>query len=311
MRHATSALLLFTLTLSAHAAPLPFGETLPTNIRGCVSVGTCAVTGLVYISPTGANLMTAYNLADARSGTLVDKTLVHYALDTTSSRTTQGLDEYGYPLASVTTPITGGIWLELNDQYDLTATLHPLSLHLDQVSAFNPYVWNVPMINGELQLAITSSGLLAGSGGAASECCSPGSTFGTLFAMPGSGPVGPAACLADGCSASVALNLLNLGYLSFGQLAVLTFNDADNRSLLYDTFQSDPWSGGTVREAFAVRPVPVPAAFWLLVSGIAALAGFRGRGYPGNQGARVVESHQRRFSVTLSKIRVRPQLSLI
>lgn len=268
---------LFAVVVPAQAAPLVFGETLPTNISNCVAANTCTVGSLVYATPIGSSMMTAYSLTDFSSGSAENKTLVHYALDTTSSRITQALDN-GMPLPPVTTPITGGIWLELNNQYDLAAALHPMSMFLDQVSSYNPYVWNVPMTNGELKLTMASSGLLAGSGVAASECCSPGSTSGTLLAIdPNQGPVGPFLCVADGCSASVTLNLLNLGYLATGQTATLVFNSTDPRAVLYSTFTNDPWSGGSVRETFAVRPVPVPAALWLLLSGMVSLAGLAGR----------------------------------
>lgn len=277
MRHTLAAVLFAFVAIPAHAAPLAFGETLPTNISDCVTANTCAVGNLVYSAPIGSNMMTAYSLFDFRSGTVENKTLVHYVLDSTSNRTTQALDN-GTPLPPVTTPITGGIWLELNNQYDLTAALHPMSMFLDQVSSYNPYVWNVPMTNGELKLTMASSGLLAGSGVAVSECCAPGSSSGTLSAIdPVFGPVGPFLCLADGCSSNVTLNLLSLGYLATGQTATLAFNSTDSRAVLYGTFTNDPWSGGSVQETFAVRPVPVPAALWLLLSGMVSLAGFAGR----------------------------------
>lgn len=276
MRRILSVVLFVTGVIPVHAAPLTFGEILPTNISDCVAAQTCAVGGLVYATPTGTGMMTAYSMVDYRSGSVQYETLVHYALDATSSRTTQALDN-GTPLPPVTTPITGGIWLELGNQYDLSASVHPISMFLDQVSSYNPYVWNVPMTNGELNLTMTSTGLLAGSGVATTECCSPGTSVGTLAAIGTSGPVGPFLCVADGCSASVTLNLLNMGYLATGQFATLGFNSTDSRAVLYSTFTNDPWSGGSVSETFAVRPVPLPAALWLLLSGIGSLAGFAGR----------------------------------
>ena len=268
--------LLLVFGVPVQAAPLFFGETLPSNISSCVAAGSCAVGGLVYSTPTGSPSVTAYSLLDSRSGIVENKTLVHYALDTTSNRTVQALDN-GMPLPPVMTPITGRIWLELSNQYDMSASTFSLSMFLDQVSSYNPYVWNVPMTNGELKLTIAAGDLLAGSGSALTECCSPGSSSGTLQAIGTYGPVGPFLCLADGCSAGVTLNLLNLSYLATGQTATLSFNSTDPRAVLYGTFTNEPWSAGSVSETFAVRPVPLPAALWLLLSGFVSLLGIASR----------------------------------
>lgn len=85
-------------------------------------------------------------------------------------------------------------------------------------------------------------------------------------------------CVAEGCGTGAVLNLLYLKYLDAGNgTAILAFNPGDTRALLYQVtseYNEAPDNGGfSYRQSYYVAAVPVPAAIWLFLTGLAVLGG--------------------------------------
>lgn len=82
-------------------------------------------------------------------------------------------------------------------------------------------------------------------------------------------------CVAEGCSIGAQFNLVGMKYIQTGTNANLVFVDVDSRSLLLSQASYDPYtnnmSGQMYQQQFNVQPVPLPAGFLLLASGLMGL----------------------------------------
>lgn len=254
-----AALAAFCISASAQAVVVDLSE-LPTSMQTCFSYGgTCWGASLVSPPMPGAtaSLLSTYDTPDMSAFQYMDgstdKWLIRYHLTSPSS---QG-----------GTALAGNVWLSANQAYDLSNSTHGFTLFTEKVS---PTPWNGGVM-GDLthQITLTTASLFAGGDTIQAGLDGSNNTYqnGTLNYTGGFLP-----CVAEGCSISAAFNLIGLTYLNAGSLAYLTFNPADTRGLLFR--QASSYSSGydnsfDYQQQLYVQPVPLPAGFWLLISGLA------------------------------------------
>lgn len=280
MKRFLFALTIGALTFSAHAVSINIAD-LPNAVQSCISTSQCFVnTSSSFEQQVSAtNSIAAFQWTDLSSGTPVNKYLIRYQLDSGSSNVYSGVDSYGNPTPTQTTSLSGNLWMGINSSYaisapDLSTQYATMNLFLDQTQVdTNSNAWlQPPSPDGVLTLRMNYTDLLNGSAFSAATCCSNGGIItGSLQTSDGFGGWQSALpCLADGCSSSAMLNLIDLQYTLSGPGATLLFNSTDTRGLLYTTTLNDPYSGdGT--STYLVAPVPVPASAWLFVSGLFGL----------------------------------------
>lgn len=253
--------LLILLLSSMTAWAMPVYTVVPANIQNCIDSGSCFLVGVEYVAAIDGNQIIAYGLQDFRSGSVIDKVLIEYQVGAASNIET--FDEYTGIREN--TSITGSVWLELNRSYSLSESLHNLSLHFDLATPSTvATVWDGSPEN-ELDLLISSEGLLAGQGNASAYCCDgwdepaplPAPT--SLFDSNG---FGAHLCLAEGCFAEATLNLLGLQYINADDTASLTYNPDEMRKLLYSSAEGFE---GYTRTTYTPSRVPVPAALPLFI----------------------------------------------
>lgn len=241
---------------------------MPVAIDDCVAAGDCIYGGAPFAYAYDGNLIAGHYFVDNRSGSFETKVLMEYQLGTSSR--SQGL------------AITGSLWLELNQSYSLSDSLHAMTLHFDQTNVVDApqWVWgdNNWYSLSEQRLNMTTDGLLSGYGEVYIQCCEdPYDPFlqnpapfsesadiaPSLFDSNGDWPL---ICVADGCDGGALLNLIGLQYVDAGATAELVFNSGDTRSLVY-------YTTGYTNTVYSVSAVPVPAAVWLFASGLLSLLG--------------------------------------
>ena len=260
---------------------------LPVAINDCIASGTCGYGGANFAYSYDDSLIIGHNLIDIRDGTPTEKVLMEYQLGAASHADSVGFDYDTYQtLPHQSTNITGTLWLEVSRYYDLSSSLHEMTLYFDETSSQAPsIIWSNYYDNTtEHNLSITTNGLLSGTGEVFTQCCddpyldpyTPPSPFSQtaesnpgLFDSLGNWPL---ICVAEGCHAGALINLIGLEYSDMGWVALLNFNPDDSRSLIYYT--ATGYEGYT-NTTYSVSAVPVPAAFWLFLSGLTSLAWFR------------------------------------
>ena len=246
---------LFIFSCNAHAVPV--------NIQSCINNGACFLGDISNVSTINGNLITSYDFFDIRSGSIQQKTLTEYQLG--SASVIDDVDEHGQ---LTQTSITGSIWLEVQQQYSLSDSLHSLSLHFDETTP--PTILDVfgsfPTAENELHMQISTEGLLSGQGASRVEidpilADEPYS----LFSSEGNRPL---PCLAEGCFVEATLNLLTLQYLNFGDSINLVTphpnHQEETRELLFKTgtgYYSNYY------KTYSLAPVPLPPSLLLFISG--------------------------------------------
>lgn len=274
-------LILFSLALLA-ASRVSALPVYPNAIDSCIGSGTCFVGGPVFSWDIDGNAVTAYELSDFREGATPSKLLLEYGLGQASHIDHVGFDYDSYSqLPLETSPITGSLWLEVNQTYDLTQTQHAMTLYFDRANPDKtPSAWpdTTSSPQSAQHLFMTTDGLLAGSGENFVGCCDwPPSPFSPFSASAATDPSlfdsnhnDAISCVAEGCYAGGLLNLLGLSYTQIGDSAQYNFNPTDPRKLLY--FTGEGYEGYT-HNTYSMSAVPLPAAAWLFGSGLLALLG--------------------------------------
>lgn len=266
---------------------------VPVEIASCVSNGHCVVrpSGAAFHGPT-SSLIPIYSLFRFDGGP-VQKILVEYNLGTASVNNLSGEvsdpETGAYAWLSIANAISGKLWLELPVNYSTGEDFHKVTLHFDQVlnendrwSGVAPYIWEAPYgypnnyNSSVLNMHMSTAALLGGSGAAMSSCCRDEDPIPTLFGDP------PESfhflCLADGCYNTTELNLLGLQVTQAGGLlTVAPRSDPETRSTVF--FSDQGYEGGESYH-YSLSPVPVPAAAWLMVSGLLAVFGVSRRASP-------------------------------
>jgi len=244
---------------------------LPAQLQACIGSHDCVVdTSSGPVASIGT--MESYRFYDNLSGTPTTGYALRYNLLPPS-----GLYDYSVLGQSY----AGDVWLTVQDTYSLAADSNRVTVYTDTVS---PLPWNLFYGDSDgLDIAIdlTNPALLSGAGfeiiGLDNQNGSIYKANMTLLSDSGAGNA-LLPCLAEGCLSTARLNLLYLSFMDAGNgTATLIFNPADTRALLYqitNQYNESPSNGGfDFRQSYYVATVPVPAAFWLFLSGLVMLGG--------------------------------------
>lgn len=265
MKRLLLPLIAFVSSAAANATTLSFSQ-LPGSIQSCVTAGQCTVT--MESNYTDGSI-DAFRWVDTRSGAPEAKYLVRYGLLPGSTNTVHPYDwTVGGYLPPYSTPLTGSLWLGVNELYTGTSSAS-LSLFIDQTQMpTNPWLSNLAVVDGEMRLTMSRDDLLAGSALSLSRCCDFGT--GSLRAIDiYGGPISATPCLAEGCESYARLNLVDLSFVGIGtSYAALMFNPADSRASLFDLRMLSGGYGDDRYATYVVQPVPAPPALWLLISGL-------------------------------------------
>ena len=257
---------------NANAIAVLATSDLPAEIQSCFAGGSC--TSLSYSSTQTAfqNTFQSANISAFQyRDNNVDKWLVRYNAFTPSHSSGNSYNSFTGISNSYNTPLTGNLWLSANQSYDLASSNHMVNAYFDKISP------SISFFNGytSAHFNLTSADLLAG-GGYSQTTNLGNTTQGSLISGPG--PDGASAvnywsCIE--CDVTVQFNLAMLKYSSFGSSAQLSFNPADPRALVFKKNEYNPFFGGSGNSssevALYVQPVPLPASFWLLASGLMGL----------------------------------------
>lgn len=283
MKRVVLALCAWVLAAAAQAATLNPAD-LPAAVQSCLGTGQCSVgtTSRFDQAVPGSAGISAYSWIDARGGTPVSKYLVRYNLLPASNNVYTGVDGTGALIPPQTTPLTGNLWLGMNVSYavsgpDLNLQYAGFSMFWDQTQSG---AWTTT-VNGEQAVRMSIADLLGGGASSSADCCSGGgTTTGSLQGSGINGWEGALPCVADGCSTSLLVNLIDLNYQDSGSTAVLSFDGTDTRGMVFQGAINDPYSGYST-STYLVKPVPLPPAAPLMASGALGFAAFTRRRKPG------------------------------
>ena len=271
MKHASTlpALLLCAVFRTACAIPV---TDLPSQLQDCVAGNDCYVnTSTPAASFPGMN---AYQFIDNLMTSPRTGYAVQYSLLPPS-----GVDS----TASGFTPYSGSVWLTVYDSYDLTMDAARVTVYTDKV---NPTPANLLIgdSNGlDVAIDMQDAALFSSTGykevGLDSDLTSIDQGTMNLLGDQGGDALEP--CLAEGCYSRARLNLLYLSFTDIGNgSAMLAFNPADTRALLYQLQLYDPYgydpntmdtTGTLTRQSYYIATVPLPGAYGLFLSGLGLL----------------------------------------
>lgn len=262
IRRIISVTLLFLAPGFVLAKPLLLPMDIPAEIQMCMDSGGCAVNSLSTSGYHGTNMFEYFDFTNNTTGKLI-----RYSLDSSYQ-----VDQ------DVVTDFSGHVWLLAADSYDTTASIHDITLYLDQVAPAPMDIANDGDPN-TIHLGLTTADLLAGSG-----------LYRTI--LDSSLPRGfleegslltdgiPSPCLADGCGTEAFFSLAYLQYVDDGSsLSLMPWLDtSDTPATLYSQKSyfntGDVFSDYYYEQVFSIQPIPLPAASWLFISGLFAVVAF-------------------------------------
>lgn len=257
------------IPMSAQAVTIANSD-LPGTLQSCAASGTCFVVPTSTYESASAS---AFSLFDLSGPGFTQNTLIRYTLTAPSGETAQSTNLYAEPplTTSWSTAYTGYLWMQVQDNYSAAETAHPVTLYLDKIT---PVPQGLFGQSGDLSLTVSGADLLSGGSSA---------TFGLDYNNQGysSGSLGgevPVPCVAQGCSVSAQLNLVQLHFGSFGPAGIqlLGFDPTDTRGLVYrQGFYDDGSTSGYAvndTQSFNISAVPEPRSNWMLAAGLACLA---------------------------------------
>ncbi len=183
--------------------------------------------------------------------------LLRYPLDPASPQVAATADGSG-SWTTVTTPLTGHIWLEAPASMppDPFAPV-PFTLYTDFVTPTPTNLWVGGNGNPNLPVTMGSADALAGGASFVSglDANNMPYTSGSLRTVGDFGGEGLLPCVAAGCEVSAELNLVELDYGS--GIPGFPLDPGDPRSLLYRQSSRFPGSGGwDTTQSYYSRPGP-------------------------------------------------------
>ncbi len=244
---------------------------LPDPIQTCISDSDC---GVNTDSIATAGNATIFVMTDglAPGGADPDtKFLVRYGLTDPSAIAQTGIFPYPEIIDSYT-PITGYLWLLVNDQYSVASNAHLMTAYMDK-SIPPPLGFGPNFGDDPVNLTLTTTDLLDGSAYVKSGWDEFGDTIseGALIVVPE-----PPLLAEFPTWYLTELNLVYLNFFESGGFFNLSLNAGDNRGLVLGS--TNYWSNGLeyglyTHEFYTQPPVPLPSAAWLFGSGLLGLIG--------------------------------------
>ncbi len=244
---------------------------LPLQLQDCVQTNGCVISAGSSYSFNG---MDAFYYVDDPAGAARTGYAIRYRLTSPSGR---------YSNSGLSVPFTDYLWLTVYDSYNLAPDAAPLTVYTDTVSPAPGNLMHGDSDGLDISVEMQNAALLAASAyrlvGLDADLNSIDK--GTMSVLGDAGDPALLPCLAEDCYAQARLNLLYLSFSDNGNgIALLTFNAADSRALLYEVRLYDPYgydpdtmdyTGVLTRQSYYIAAVPLPAAIWLFVSGAGLL----------------------------------------
>ena len=246
-------------------------QQLPAPLQSCWANGDCSIdsqssfesggiAAFHYVSADFSGYLFRYSLVSPSTAKSV-------VLDSQNSSEPQPIE--------TNIALSGNVWLQVADSYSVSASSRPITLYREQISpsqqAILPRLSYPDEYPSVLNFELSAASLLASSTYHTTTLDSFGGTeSGDLIAAE---PL--LICLADGCSTNQQLNLIGMSFVQAGDQLLLQFAANDDRPKLYSESlaYNTPLLGTLAQRDWYVRPVPLPAAWLVWLSGFGLIAG--------------------------------------
>lgn len=255
---------------TSQASTIDHIQQLPVPLQSCLTNGDCSIDRQSSFESGGIAAF-HYSSADF-SGYLFRYSLVSPSVAKTVAMDNQNPSE-PQPIET-NIALSGNVWLQVADNYSISASSRPITLYREQVSPSQQAI--LPRMSPNeypnvLNFELSASSLLASSA-YHTTTLDPfgGNESGDLIAAE---PL--LICLADGCSTNQQLNLIGMRFVQAGDQLLLQFAANDARPRLYSESlaYNDPQFGSLSQRDWYVQPVPLPAAWLVWLSGFGLIAG--------------------------------------
>lgn len=108
---------------------------LPVSIESCITSGQCFYEGIGFSTNIDGNSVVGHRVVDVSSGAPDIKVLMEYQLGSASNMEQVYVDPISYEAGPVeSSAISGSLWLEVSQLYDLSENSHAMTLYFDDVS---------------------------------------------------------------------------------------------------------------------------------------------------------------------------------
>jgi len=269
---ATSLATVLLASLQAHASYLPITTTpgipiptgaLPASLSSC---STCLFDTNSYQLNSNISYL-RYIDTDQNPQPRV---LIRYELAAGSALNTHYYDEDSQSYNDNTSPLSGSLWLDMAETYDLNGTgpaspAHRVGLYFEQL---NRAPFNSHSGSDYVELNLSNSDLLTGRIELGISGDPDYLSYGSSTFAPGDEPF---VCVE--CSYHLELDLAGFSYREHAGSAHLYGQLFESHPAALLTFsEGDPTNGDSSTYRALISEVPLPAGGWLFVSALASLA---------------------------------------